>query len=147
MPIFNKVANTAAVLSLASSVMEMGAKGIKDGRANSKTELAIKNIRDLTGDSKLNKSSGKYKAMKEIVRSGDFTAPLYEAKGALTGFCSGVFQGAKNNILSMSFATMTLLSKGKVGKTIGVAGLGISMAWDFIKNGTNLFTDKSTIEK
>lgn len=147
MPIFNKVANTAAVLSLASCVIESGAKGVKTAKADSKTEVAIKNIRDLTGDSKLNKSSGKYKAMKEIVRSSDFTAPIYGAKGAITGFCRGAFHGIKNNILSIPFAAMTLVCKGKIGKTIGIAGLGISMAWDFIKNGTNLFTDKSTIEK
>lgn len=147
MPIFNKVVNTAAVLSLASSVIEIGAKGAKKAHANAKTELAIKDIRDLTGDSKLHRSSGKYKAMKEMVRSGDATSSLYEAKGAITGFCKGAFDGIMNNALSMPFALIALISKGKTGKTVGIIGCGLSMAWDFIKNGTNLFIDKDTIEK
>jgi len=147
MAIFNKVANTAAVLSIASNVFEAGKMGAKNAKSMAKTELAVKDIRDLTGDMKLNKPSDKYSAMKEMVRGGDVTAPLYKAKGAVIGFFKGAYEGMKGNWLNTGFAALTLATKNKTMKTIGVVGCGVTTAWNFIKNGTNLFTDKSTIEK
>ena len=85
--------------------------------------------------------------MKAIVRDSDFLTTFHKIGGGVTGFFKGVFDGMKDNLITAGFSIITLLSKNKTVKTIGVAGLGISTAWDFLKNGTNLFTDKSLIEK
>ena len=144
---FNFVANAAAIASLASSAFEAGEMGAREARQSSKRAVAIKDIRYFTGDRVLNKSSEKHNAMKAIVRDSDFLTTFHKIGGGVTGFFKGVFDGMKDNLITAGFSIITLLSKNKTVKTIGVAGLGISTAWDFLKNGTNLFTDKSLIEK
>ena len=144
---FNFGANAAAIASLASSAFETGEMGAREARQSSKRAVAIKDIRELTGDRVLNKSSEKHNAMKAIVRDSDFLTTFHKIGGGVTGFFKGVFDGMKDNLITAGFSIITLLSKNKTVKTIGVAGLGISTAWDFLKNGTNLFTDKSLIEK
>ena len=144
---FNKIANITAGFSLASSMIEAGKLGVRKAKANAKHEVAIKDIRDYTGDSKLNTSSDKHNAMKEIIRKGGFFISLYKMKGAATGFARGFCEGMKPNIMSAGFAAFTLAAKGRTAKMVGVAGCAISSAWDFVKNGTNLFADKDTIEK
>lgn len=137
-----------AALALTSTAIEAGRKGFKKASAGAQTAVAVKDIRDYTGDSKLNVSSDKHNAMKEMVRNSNLTTGLHGIKGAVCGFCKGMYEGIRNNIVSTSFAILTLASKkNNVLRTIGVIGCGISTAWDFISNGTNLFTKKDTIEK
>ena len=145
---FNTVANAAAICALASNAVKAGKMGAKPAKANANTELAIKDIKDYAGDSQLNRCSDKYNEMKNIVREGDWTPGLYKAKGAITGFCKGAFEGMKDNWLTAGSAVLTLASRrNKVLKTIGLVGTGITTAWNFLANGTNLFTQKDTIEK
>ncbi len=149
---FNFVANAASVLSIASSAIEAGECGLRNAKKSASRAVAIKDIKDYTGDSVLNKSSVKHNTMKEIVRRGDFFTNIHEAGGAISGFCKGVWEGMKGNWLSTGFAAMTLAAKGKTNtsravKTVGMAGMTLSMLYDFIKNGTNIFTKKDTIEK
>ena len=145
--VFNFAANAAAVLSLASTSIEAGKMGVKKAKANSRTEVAIKDIRDYSGDSVLNKESDKYDAMKKMVRESDVTAGLTRFKGAVSGFFQGAWSGLKDNLISAGFAGLTLAAKNKTIKTIGVIGCGLATTWDFIANGTNLFANKDTIEK
>ena len=156
---FKFVANSVAILSLASSAIEAGKKGFKKADSCAKTSVAVKDIQDYTGDSLLNKPSEKYNAMKEIVRNNDVSSGWQAIKGGVLGFVKGAFNVVKDNIVSVGFAILTLAANGKnpdTGKitklskgikTVGVIGCGASMAWDFIKNGTNLFTKKDVIEK
>lgn len=144
---FKQIANTAAVLSLASSIIDAGKKAMKDASNCAQTAVAIKDIKDISGDSLLNAPSEKYNTMKSFVRNADLTTGSYKVAGAVYGFVTGFAKITKNNLASISFSILTLASKNKVMKTIGVAGTGLSMAWDFIKNGTNLFTKKNSIEK
>ena len=145
--LFNFVTNTMAALSLGSTALEAGKMGVKKAKANARTEVAIKDIRDYSGDAVLNKESEKYDAMKQIVRDGDVSVGLYSVKGALTGFFEGAWNGLKDNFVSAGFAILTLVAKSKTVKTIGAIGCGLATAWDFIANGTNLFANKDTIEK
>ena len=145
----NKVAsNVMAVLSLSSTAIEAGKRGFKKASAGAQTAVAIKDIQNYTGDSRLNVSSEKHNAMKEMVRGTDIAVGIQGVKGAIGGFCKGMYEGVRDNIVSTGFAILTLASKkNNVLRTIGVIGCGVSTAWDFISNGTNLFTKKDIIEK
>ena len=144
---FNFVANATAITSLASSALEAGELAVREAKQSAKTAVAIKDIRDFTGDSMLNKSSEKHNAMKEIVRNSDFTVGIHKAAGAITGFFGGFVEGMKGNLPATGFSLITLLSSNRTVKAIGAVGTGVSMFFDFIKNGTNFFVDKSLIEK
>ena len=145
--IFNFLTNTASVLAITSNAVEAGKKGLNNASQAARSAAAIKDIKDYTGDSVLNKASAKHNTMKEIVRSIDVTRPFNKAGGAVSGFCKGFWEGMKGNWLSTGFAAMTLVSKNKIPKTIGTAGMTISLVYDFIKNGTSLFARKDIIEK
>lgn len=144
---FNFIANTAAVLSLTSSAFEAGEAGMRNASQNAKAAVAINDIKNYTGDSLLNKSSEKHNEMKKIVRSGDLTTWFHKSSGAVSGFIKGAAQGLRGNLPSVGFSALTIAAKNKTLKTIGVVGVGITTAWDFLKNGTNLFTKRNTIEK
>ena len=144
---FNFIANTASIMSIASSVIEAGELGVRNAKQSARTAVAIKDIKDYTGDSMLNKSSEKHNAMKELIRSGDFFSGAYKVGGAVTGFCKGFWNGMKGNWLSAGFAAITLAFKSRTIKAVGLIGMAGSMGYDFIKNGTNLFTKKDIIEK
>ena len=145
--IFNFLTNTASVLAITSNAVEAGKMGLKNASQSARSASAIKDIKDYTGDSVLNKASEKHDAMKEIARSIDVKRPFNKTGGAVSGFCKGFWEGMKGNWLSTGFAAMTLASKNKIPKTIGTAGMTISLIYDFIKNGTSLFTRKNIIEK
>ena len=144
---FNFIANTASIMSIASSAIEAGELGARNASQAARTAVAIKDIKDYTGDSMLNKSSEKHNAMKEIVRNGDFFTGFYKAGGAISGFFKGFWEGMKGNFLSTVFAAMTLAFKNRTVKTIGLIVMAGSMLYDFVKIGTNLFTTKDIIEK
>ncbi len=144
---FNFIANAASIMSITSSAIEAGELAARNASQTARTAVAIKDINDYTGDSMLNKSSEKHNAMKQFVRNGDFFTGFYRAGGAITGFCKGLYDGMKGNWLSVGFSALTLASKKKAPKMVGLIGMTCSMAYDFIKNGTNLFTKKNIIEK
>ena len=144
---FKLIANSAAICSLASNIIEAGKMGCRQASAGAKAELAIKDIRDYTGDSLLNVPSDKYNSMKKIMREGDATAGLFEAKGAIKGFFRGALEGMRDNWLPAIFSVTTLFAKSKTVKTIGLVGMAATTAWNLIANGTNLFVDKDAIEK
>lgn len=144
---FRFIANTAAFLSITSSAIEAGKKGLNDASKCAQTAVAIGDVKDITNDSYLNKPSEKHNAMKEFVRKHDLLSGTRRAQGAMYGFVTGIAKGIKGNLLSIGFSTMTLASKNKKVKTAGVIGTGISLVWDFIKNGTNLLIKRDVIEK
>lgn len=145
---FKIIANTAAALSLASTVIETGSKGFKRASKGAQTAVAINDIKNYTGDSLLNTSSEKHNSMKAAVRKFDNVGTTFhKAKGAVGGFFDGCTDALKNNLSTVGSSILTLASKKKPIKMAGMVGLGISLAWDFLKNGTNLFTKKDYIEK
>lgn len=144
---FNFIANTAAILAIGSNVIEAGEVGARRASKGAQTAVAVKDIKDYTGDSLLNKSSEKHNAMKEMVRKSDFLTGFHKIGGGITGFASGIVEGMKGNWLSTGFAALTLATRNRTVKTIGIVGTGVSMLWDFLKNGTNLFTKRNLIEK
>lgn len=144
---FNFVANAAAALSLVSTGIEAGENGARKASASMRNAVAIKDIKDLTGDSLLNKPSEKHNAMKNAVRELDLFTGFYKAGGAIAGFTKGAVQALKGNIPAVGFSALTLAARNRAVKTIGVAGVLATTAWDFLKNGTNLFTKKNMIEK
>ncbi len=144
---FNFIANTAAILAIGSNVIEAGEVGARRASKGAQTAVAVKDIKDYTGDSLLNKSSEKHNAMKKMVRKSDFLTGFHKIGGGITGFASGIVEGMKGNWLSTGFAALTLATRNRTVKTIGIVGTGVSMLWDFLKNGTNLFTKRNLIEK
>ena len=65
---FNFIANTASIMSIASSAIEAGELGARNASQAARTAVAIKDIKDYTGDSMLNKSSEKHNAMRLFQR-------------------------------------------------------------------------------
>ena len=55
-----------------------------------------------------------------------------------SGYLQGLGVGFANNWNTLGCALITFLSKKKPMKVAGVIGLGLSIAWNYIKNGTNL---------
>ena len=144
---FNFIANTAAILAIGSNAIEAGELGTRRASKSADTAVAVNDIKNYTGDTVLNKSSEKHNAMKQMVRKADTLTGFHKIKGGTLGFVSGIVEGMKGNWLSTGFAALTLISKNKTVKTVGLIGTGASMLWDFIKNGTNLFARKNTLEK
>ncbi len=144
---FNFVANAAAVASLISVGSEAKNGGIKEGRKGAITSVAVYDIQNATGDTLLNMKSSKHNAMKQAVRDTDLLSGLYKVKGAISGFGKGVYDNIRRNLATTIFAVGTLAVKNKTAKTIGVTGMLMSIVWDFLDNGTNLFTKTDTIEK
>lgn len=147
MKIFNLTANAAAIFSLVSVGVDASKTALKQASHSSKTEVAINDIKNYSGDSILSKPSEKYNSMKKMVRELDITTGFHKAKGAISGFASGFAKGMKDTLPIVGFSFLTLASKNKTVKTVGVAGMGISTVWDFLKNGTNLFSKRNLIEK
>lgn len=145
--VVNIIANGAAISALGSVAIEAGAMAKRRASRASKTAVAIKDIKDYSGDATLNKSSDKHNSMKKYVRNSQVLTNLTRAKGAVTGFLSGITEGMKGNIPTTIFSIVTLASKRREIKVASTVLMGCSMAWDFIKNGTNLFADRKIIEK
>lgn len=147
MGVFNVLANIASVATIASVAIDAGQRGFKNGSKSAQNAVAIKDIKDYTGDSVLNKPSEKHNSMKAMVRESDFFTGFYKAGGAVSGFIKGAGESLKGTLPMLGFSALTLASKNKTAKTVGLVGMGVSHVWDFLKNGTNLFTKKDIIEK
>lgn len=145
--VFNFVANAAAIASLTGVTVEAAGRGKKVGSQSADRAVAINDIKNLTGDSFLNSPSEKHNAMKKWVRGLDITTPFIKAGGAVSGFFKGAGETIKRNLPTVGFSALTLISRNRTIKTIGIVGTVVSMAYDFIKNGTNLFTNRNLIEK
>ncbi len=145
---FNFVANAAAIASLVGITAEAGGRGARVASQSGDRALAIKDIRDLTGDSYLNSPSEKHNTMKRWVRESDMLSGFYKAGGAISGFFRGAFETVKGNLPTIGFSALTLATRNRTVKTIGLVGAAASMLVDFVLNGTNLFSkNKNLIEK
>lgn len=144
---FNFVANAAAITSLVGVTAEAASRGATVASQSGKRAVAIKDIKDLTGDSMLTSPSEKHNAMKKWVRKSDMLTGLHKLGGNISGFFRGVSDSLMRNLATTGFSVLTLASRNRTVKTVGIIGALTSMAIDFVKNGTNMFTDRNLIEK
>jgi hypothetical protein len=59
-----------------------------------------------------------------------------------TGYLYGLGVGLAHNWNTLGCAALTFLAKKRPLKVAGAIGVGLSVAWNFIKNGTNLLEHK-----
>ena len=76
----------------------------------------------------------------------DTLAGIY-LPGLGTGYVTGAAKGVAHNALTLGFSALAFFAKRDGLKKVGVFGLGLSVAWDFIKNSTNLFERTDYLRK
>lgn len=148
------LANTSALLAAGAVALEANKMGTRKAAENVKTGGAKDSVRDVIGASKLNYPSPMYNEVKKgIFNFKTPNTPMNVAHG-VSGYVKGFVNGVSHHLATVGFAALTLIAKGapdkKVSsafKTIGVIGMGASVVWNFIKNGTNVFEKKNYLDK
>ena len=90
-----------------------------------------------------------------IEAEGEFTEhPIYGRQFSISSFslshpdsadqierylAGGAIKGIGYNFATLGFSALTFFAKSDTMKKAGLFGLGLSVAWDFIKNSTNIF--------
>lgn len=147
MQLYKVIANTSAILASTAIALEANKMGVSKAIENSKNEGAKDTTRDLIGASKLNYPSPLYNEVKKGIFKFKNPNPVSDVYHGVCGYFKGFGNGLVHNIPTIGFAALTLCARGKgkasnAFRTIGVIGLGASVIWNFIKNGTNLFEKK-----
>lgn len=144
---FNIGATAASILGLGSVTLEAHSRGKLEAKKGQGKASSNKYVRDAIGASKLNSPSEKHAAIKDFIANGDITDKFHEIGGTIGGYFSGIGKTLWNNIFTTAFALMTLTVKSKMAKTIGLIGMGLSILFDTIVNGTSLFERKDYLDK
>lgn len=137
----------ASALGLASIVLEGHQLGKIASRKTSGEVSADKFIKDEIGASKSNTGSPRHAATKDFIANCDILDNLYTVGAKIGGYAKGFLSCCWNNIFTVAFGMLGISAKSRAGKTIALIGLGTSMLYDFIVNGTNIFERKDYLEK
>lgn len=137
----------ASALGLASIVLEGHQMGKIASRKTSGEASADKFIKDEIGASKSNTESPKHAATKDFIAKCDILDNLYTTGSKISGYAKGFLSCCWNNIFTVAFGMLGITAKSKVTRSIALIGLGASMLYDFIVNGTNIFERKDYLEK
>jgi len=155
--------NTAALAALGTVAYEAHKMGARKSSENVKLGGAKDTIRDTIGTSKLNYPSPVYNEVKKGIFNLKTPNPAMDAVHGTSGYFNGFMNGLGHNIPTVGFAALTLACKTKMKtvpvekmvkgvlttvnkqkvnlaslKTIGVAGLGLSIVWNYLKHGTSI---------
>lgn len=140
------VANTSAILATAALALESNQMGVRKAVENSKNQGAKDSIRDVIGTSKLNYSSPLYNESKQEIFKLKTPNMFKDIYHGIAGYIKGFANGIAHNWTTAGFAALTLISKKPKMKAFGAIGLGVSVAWNFIKNGTSIFEKRSYLD-
>lgn len=147
MNLFNAGTKIASTLGLASIVIEAHSMGKTASRKTAGQVSADKYVQDSIAASKMNTTSVKHNASKKFLEHSDMVDRIYTTGGKIGGYIKGFASCLWNNIFTVAFGTIALAAKSKTANAIALAGMGISMLYDFIVNGTNLFERKDYLDK
>lgn len=144
-------ANTSAILATAAIALEANTMGMKKSVKNAKLEGAKDTIQDTIGLSKMNYPSPMYNETKKGIFKFKTPNPVMDAVHTVSGYIKGFLNGVSHHLPTLGFAALTLATRGtnkaaKVIRSIGVIGVGITAAIDFIRNGTSIFENKKYLD-
>lgn len=137
--LLNVATKTAAVLATAATAYDVHTLGTRQAKIKRESNYADDFIAQQIGASKLNYPSEKHSAMKDWIMDFKYPLQISEVANTVTGYVTGAIKGIGYNFATLGFSALTFFAKSNAVKKIGLFGLGLSVAWDFIKNSTNIF--------
>lgn len=138
MALLNVATKAAAIMATSVSLYDINSLGVREANIKRESNYADDFIAGEIGSSKLNYPSGKHAAFKNWSKNFKFPYQLTELWDTVSGYVIGAAKGAWYNAATLGFSALTFFAKKDGMKKFGAIGLGLSVAWDFIKNGTNL---------
>ncbi len=154
--LYKVVTNASALIAATTVAYEAHKMGGRKSIEQAKLGGAKDTIKETIGISKLNYPSPLYNETKKGIFKGTMMNPFMDVFHSASGYIQGFSNGIVQNIATIGFAALTLASKSeivkKVGgsdvikksplKMIGAIGMGASILWNFLQNGTTLFEKK-----
>ena len=137
--VLNIASKTAALLATGASLYDVHTLGKREANIKRESNYADDFIAQQLGASKLNYPSEKHNSMKEWILNFTYPLQLSEIWDTVSGYVSGALKGVWYNIATLGFSALAFFAKKDGMRKVGIAGLGLSVAWDFIKNSTNIF--------
>ena len=145
--LLNIASKTAALLASGTSLYDIHTLGAREANIKRESNYADDFIAQSIGASKLNYPSQKHNKMKQWILEFHYPLQMSEIWNTVTGYVTGAAKGVAHNALTLGFSALAFFAKRDGLKKVGVFGLGLSVAWDFIKNSTNLFERTDYLRK
>ena len=163
MKLYRFLTNASAIIAGATVAYESHRMGTRKSAETVKLQGAKDTVRDTIGTSKLNYPSPVHNEIKKKIFNFKTPNSLKNLTHGITGYFDGFVNGVAHNIPTIGFAALTLACKTKLKdvivngvtkqkvnhaslKTLGIVGLGVSIAWDFLKNGTSVFEQRNYLD-
>ena len=145
----NIAAKSAAVMAATASLYDVNANGVRVAKNKSSKNYADDFIAQQIGASKLNYPSEKAATIKNWMLDFKFPYKVSEFVDSLTGYTEGAIKAIGHNFATLGFSALAFFSGSKHPRLqkAGLFGLGISVAWDFLKNCTNAFERTDWLRK
>ena len=137
--LLNVATKAAAVLATAATAYDVHTLGARQAKIKRESNYADDFIAQQVGASKLNYPSEKHSAMKDWIMDFKYPLQMSEVINTVIGYITGAAKGIGHNLATLGFSALTFFAKSDGLKKAGLFGLGLSVAWDFIKNSTNIF--------
>ena len=126
----------AGALALISVLNESNKIGVSHASQESQVWEADKAISLGINAGKLNYESPKYDKIKEDIHK-HYPYGIGKVTHGVKGYFEGFYEGMVNNILTVGFSALALLSKHKSIKVASLIGLLGSIGYYFVKNASN----------
>ena len=143
----NFATKTASILATGTSLYDIHKLGVQSANIKRESNYADDFIAQTIGASKLNYPSEKHNKMKEWILSFKYPLQDSEVFNTVSGYIQGAIKGIGYNLGTLGFSALAFFAKKDSFKKVGIIGLGLSVAWDFIKNSTNLFEKTDYLRK
>lgn len=145
--LLNIAAKSAAILATGATLYDVHYLGKREASVKKESNYADDYIAQNIGANKLNYPSPKNNAIKNFFMDMKIPYQPSELWDSVTGYATGALKGVAHNAATLGFAALTFCAKGNGTKKLGMLGLGVSLAYDFIKNGTNLLERTDYLRK
>ncbi len=147
MNLLNIASKSAALLAASTSLYDAHKLGVREANIKRESNYADDFIAQNIGASKLNYPSEKHNVMKQWIMDFQYPLQLSEVWNTVSGYVTGALKGVLLNAGTLAFSALAFFAKKDGWKKAGVAGLGLSVAWDFLTNSTNLFEKTDYLRK
>ena len=142
MNILNIASKSSALLATGASLYDIHKLGVREANIKREKNYADDFIAEQIGSSKLNYPSEKHNAMKKWLMNFKYPLQISEVWNTVSGYVTGAVKGIGYNLPTLGFSALAFFAKKDCTRKLGIIGLGLSVAWDFIKNSTNIFEKK-----
>lgn len=146
MALINIAAKAGAIMAAGASLYDVNQQGVRKANIKREKNYADDFIAQQIGASKLNYPSEKHSGMKNWIQSFKYPYQVSELWDTVSGYVQGALKGVALNAATLGFSGLAFFGKKGLQK-VGIIGLGLSVAWDFIKNSTNLFEKTDYLRK